>query len=331
MDFPNRRPLDLPATLLPAPGLPESPLSHSVFKTMSETDAVLERFTWLGDERRGDLAARHPAPKLVLQPAPHTCRIPGRRSPHRTRALPGLTAPAAPVHLPTGTNRLDRTRRGAILHRYFCPSIYPPRVWTGQLTALVTLATAVFRARTHRPIVRALPPVIERRAGCAQRNDPRNPFALLHAQSCRATRAACALACLRHAGLWPTYRSAPGAADDLHNRGSLPAFDTPAAHVQVVRHDAVGVDAGSASNARRLLQQTSLPSIRLRCFGTPPQSLSHPSATPLAPRRDVMQAACPEAYSNSGSLTICSPYDPAFLATPKCRSGRRRVGRALAI
>jgi AraC family transcriptional regulator len=44
------RPLDLPATLLSPSGLPEGRLSHSVFKTMSETDAILERFTWLGDE-----------------------------------------------------------------------------------------------------------------------------------------------------------------------------------------------------------------------------------------------------------------------------------------
>lgn len=39
---------NLPATLLSA--LPDGQLSHSVFKTMSETEAELERFAWLGDE-----------------------------------------------------------------------------------------------------------------------------------------------------------------------------------------------------------------------------------------------------------------------------------------
>lgn len=39
---------NLPAALLSA--LPDGQLSHSVFKTMSETEAQLERFVWLGDE-----------------------------------------------------------------------------------------------------------------------------------------------------------------------------------------------------------------------------------------------------------------------------------------
>lgn len=38
------------AHALESPPLPDGALSRSVFKTMSETDATLERFAWLGDE-----------------------------------------------------------------------------------------------------------------------------------------------------------------------------------------------------------------------------------------------------------------------------------------
>ena len=45
----------MPPRSVPVPAIypsraPEGALSHSVFKTMSETDATLERFAWLGDE-----------------------------------------------------------------------------------------------------------------------------------------------------------------------------------------------------------------------------------------------------------------------------------------
>jgi AraC family transcriptional regulator len=54
------------ANALESQSMPEGALSRSVFKTMSETDAKLERFAWLGDElavaiwRRDTLVAGPP-------------------------------------------------------------------------------------------------------------------------------------------------------------------------------------------------------------------------------------------------------------------------------
>lgn len=132
MDFPNLRPLDLPATLLPAPGLPEGPLSHSVFKTMSETDAVLERFTWLGDELALAIWRRDTpcAETSYCQPGHHTLSY-YMGGGYRTERgeLPGLYgAPQRLCTLPDW-HESSWTVRGPLrfLHVYFLPAHFTRR------------------------------------------------------------------------------------------------------------------------------------------------------------------------------------------------------------
>jgi len=126
------RPLDLPATLLSPSGLPEGRLSRSVFKTMSETDAELERFTWLGDELALAIWRRDTpcAETSYCQPGHHTLSY-YMGGGYRTERgeLPGLYgAPQRLCTLPDW-HESSWTVRGPLrfLHVYFLPEHFTRR------------------------------------------------------------------------------------------------------------------------------------------------------------------------------------------------------------
>jgi AraC family transcriptional regulator len=121
---------NLPATLLSA--LPDGQLSHSVFKTMSETDAQLERFAWLGDELALAVWRRDTpvAETSYNQPGHHTLSyyLDGG---HRTERweLPGLYgAPKRLCTLPDW-HESSWTVRGQMhfMHVYFLPEHFTRR------------------------------------------------------------------------------------------------------------------------------------------------------------------------------------------------------------
>ncbi|WP_343728298.1 AraC family transcriptional regulator [Duganella sp.] len=121
---------NLPATLLSA--LPDGQLSHSVFKTMSETEAQLERFVWLGDELALAIWRRDTpvAETSYNQPGHHTLSyyLDGG---HRTErlSLPGLYgAPKRLCTLPDW-HESSWTVRGQMhfMHIYFLPQHFTRR------------------------------------------------------------------------------------------------------------------------------------------------------------------------------------------------------------
>jgi len=123
---------DLSTALLSAPVLPEGRLSHSVFKTMSETDAVLERFTWLGDELALAIWRRDTpcAETSYCQPGHHTLSY-YMGGGYRTERgeLPGLYgAPQRLCTLPDW-HESSWTVRGPLrfLHVYFLPEHFTRR------------------------------------------------------------------------------------------------------------------------------------------------------------------------------------------------------------
>jgi len=121
---------NLPATLLSA--LPDGQLSHSVFKTMSETDAQLERFAWLGDELAVAIWQRDTpvAETSYNQPGHHTLSyyLDGGHRTERTE-LPGLYgAPKRLCTLPDW-HESSWTVRGQMhfMHIYFLPEHFTRR------------------------------------------------------------------------------------------------------------------------------------------------------------------------------------------------------------
>ncbi|MBV7538936.1 AraC family transcriptional regulator [Duganella sp. sic0402] len=121
---------NLPATLLSA--LPDGQLSHSVFKTMSETDAQLERFAWLGDELALAVWRRDTpvAQTSYNQPGHHTLSF-YLDGGHRTERweLPGLYgAPKRLCTLPDW-HESSWTVRGQMhfMHVYFLPEHFTRR------------------------------------------------------------------------------------------------------------------------------------------------------------------------------------------------------------
>jgi len=121
---------NLPATLLSA--LPDGELSHSVFKTMSETDAQLERFAWLGDELALAIWRRDTpvAETSYNQPGHHTLSYyldGGHRTERMT--MPGVYgAPKRLCTLPDW-HESSWTVRGEMhfLHIYFLPEHFTRR------------------------------------------------------------------------------------------------------------------------------------------------------------------------------------------------------------
>jgi len=112
--------------------MPEGALSHSVFKTMSETDATLERFAWLGDElavaiwRRDTVIAETSYDK----PGHHTLSY-YMDGGHRTERweLPGIYgAPKRLCTLPDW-HESSWTVRGQMhfMHLYFLPEHFTRR------------------------------------------------------------------------------------------------------------------------------------------------------------------------------------------------------------
>jgi len=121
---------NLPATLLSA--LPDGRLSHSVFKTMSETEAQLERFAWLGDELALAVWRRDTpvAETSYNQPGHHTLSF-YLDGGHRTERweLPGLYgAPKRLCTLPDW-HESSWTVRGQMhfMHLYFLPEHFTRR------------------------------------------------------------------------------------------------------------------------------------------------------------------------------------------------------------
>ncbi|MYM69827.1 helix-turn-helix domain-containing protein [Pseudoduganella sp. FT55W] len=121
---------NLPATLLSA--LPDGRLSHSVFKTMSETDAQLERFAWLGDELALAIWRRDTpcAETSYDHPGHHTLSyyLDGGHRTERTE-LPGLYgAPKRLCTLPDW-HESSWTVRGQMhfMHIYFLPEHFTRR------------------------------------------------------------------------------------------------------------------------------------------------------------------------------------------------------------
>ncbi|MTV40452.1 helix-turn-helix domain-containing protein [Duganella radicis] len=121
---------NLPATLLSS--LPDGQLSHSVFKTMSETDAQLERFAWLGDELAVAIWRRDTpvAETSYNQPGHHTLSyyLDGGHRTERTE-LPGLYgAPKRLCTLPDW-HESSWTVRGQMhfMHIYFLPQHFTRR------------------------------------------------------------------------------------------------------------------------------------------------------------------------------------------------------------
>jgi AraC family transcriptional regulator len=121
---------NLPATLLSA--LPDGALSHSVFKTMSETEAQLERFAWLGDELALAIWSRDTpvAETSYNQPGHHTLSyyLDGGHGTERWE-LPGLFgAPKRLCTLPDW-HESSWTVRGHMhfMHIYFLPEHFTRR------------------------------------------------------------------------------------------------------------------------------------------------------------------------------------------------------------
>jgi AraC family transcriptional regulator len=121
---------NLPATLLSS--LPDGQLSHSVFKTMSETDAQLERFAWLGDELAVAIWRRDTpvAETSYNRPGHHTLSyyLDGGHRTERSE-LPGLYgAPKRLCTLPDW-HESSWTVRGAMhfMHVYFLPEHFTRR------------------------------------------------------------------------------------------------------------------------------------------------------------------------------------------------------------
>jgi AraC family transcriptional regulator len=120
------------ANALESQSMPEGALSRSVFKTMSETDAKLERFAWLGDElavaiwRRDTLVAETSYDK----PGHHTLSL-YLEGGHRTERseLPGIYgAPQRLCTLPDW-HESSWTVRGHMhfVHLYFLPEHFTRR------------------------------------------------------------------------------------------------------------------------------------------------------------------------------------------------------------
>jgi AraC family transcriptional regulator len=120
----------LPSTLLSA--LPDGQLSHSVFKTMSETEAELERFAWLGDELALAIWRRDTpvAETSYNQPGHHTLSyyLDGG---HRTERMTMPGQYGAPKRLCTlpDWHESSWTVRGEMhfLHIYFLPEHFTRR------------------------------------------------------------------------------------------------------------------------------------------------------------------------------------------------------------
>lgn len=121
---------NLPATLLSA--LPDGQLSHSVFKTMSETDAQLERFAWLGDELAVAIWRRDTpvAETSYNQPGHHTlsCYLDGGHRTERSE-LPGLYGGPKRLCTLPDWHESSWTVRGQMhfMHLYFLPEHFTRR------------------------------------------------------------------------------------------------------------------------------------------------------------------------------------------------------------
>nr|WP_315251028.1 AraC family transcriptional regulator [uncultured Duganella sp.] len=120
------------ANALESTPLPDGALSRSVFKTMSETDATLERFAWLGDElavaiwRRDTVVAETSYDK----PGHHTlsCYMDGG---HRTERweLPGIYGGPQRLCTLPDWHESSWTVRGHMhfMHLYFLPEHFTRR------------------------------------------------------------------------------------------------------------------------------------------------------------------------------------------------------------
>jgi AraC family transcriptional regulator len=121
---------NLPATLLSA--LPDGELSHSVFKTMSETEAELERFAWLGDELALAIWRRDTpvAETSYNQPGHHTLSYyldGGHRTERMT--MPGVYGGPKRLCTLPDWHESSWTVRGQMhfLHIYFLPQHFTRR------------------------------------------------------------------------------------------------------------------------------------------------------------------------------------------------------------
>lgn len=121
---------NLPATLLSS--LPDGQLSHSVFKTMSETEAELERFAWLGDELALAIWRRDTpvAETSYNQPGHHTLSYyldGGHRTERMT--MPGVYGGPKRLCTLPDWHESSWTVRGQMhfLHIYFLPQHFTRR------------------------------------------------------------------------------------------------------------------------------------------------------------------------------------------------------------
>jgi AraC family transcriptional regulator len=121
---------NLPAALLSA--LPDGELSHSVFKTMSETEAELERFAWLGDELALAIWRRDTpvAETSYNQPGHHTLSYyldGGHRTERMT--MPGVYGGPKRLCTLPDWHESSWTVRGQMhfLHIYFLPQHFTRR------------------------------------------------------------------------------------------------------------------------------------------------------------------------------------------------------------
>ncbi|NYE63193.1 AraC family transcriptional regulator [Duganella sp. 1224] len=120
------------AHALESPPLPDGALSRSVFKTMSETDATLERFAWLGDELAVALWRRETvvAETSYDKPGHHTlsCYMDGG---HRTERweLPGVYGGPKRLCTLPDWHESSWTVRGHMhfMHLYFLPEHFTRR------------------------------------------------------------------------------------------------------------------------------------------------------------------------------------------------------------